>query len=139
MLEDNWTQDKWIQAVHTIAGQLESGEKVYFRRSANSSSTSLPPSNIYTNLKNGSSYTFTATRLESHNIYHSGAAQVISNDGGLVYQDKAINGKYENKTSWTNAPGGYRTISEWTAGANTTTKEAIQNNMNNLFFIYLNR
>lgn len=125
ILEDNQTQAEWMQAAHTIAGQLDSGEKVYFRRSHIFADTPLPPSSIDTTLKNGIGYTFTSTSLEAHRIDHGGAAQVISNDGGFVYQDLAINGKYEKTTSLPNAPGGYRTLAKWTTDANMTTKVSI--------------
>jgi hypothetical protein len=124
MLEDNRTQAEWLQAVHTIAGELESGEKVYFRRSQ-MVGREVPPPSIETTLKNGVPYLFQATRLEAHRIDHGGPAQVISNDGGFVYQDIAIGGKYEDAASWPKAPGGYRTLSAWTADANTTTKVSI--------------
>lgn len=125
ILEDNQTQAEWMQAVHTIAGQLDSGDKVYFRRAHIFAITPLPPSSIETKLKNGIGYTFTSTRLEAHRINHGGAAQVISNDGGFVYQGLAINGKYEKTTSLPEAPGGYRTLTDWTKDANTTTKVSI--------------
>ena len=87
MLEDHWTEARWLEAVHTIAGQIDSGAKIYFRRSE-MMGTDRPPSSITTRLKNG----VTSTRLEAHQIDHGGIAQVISNDGGLVYQNSKIFG-----------------------------------------------
>lgn len=124
MLEDRWTEAKWLEAVQAIAGQIDSGEKVYFRRSQDAA-TNMPPSAITTRLKNGMSYTFTSTRLEAHRIDHGGIAQVISNDGRLVYQDSPILTKYETKTSWTNVSGPSRSLVSWTTEANSTSKISI--------------
>lgn len=124
MLEDHWTEAMWLEAVHTIAGQIDNGAKIYFRRSE-MMGTNRPPSSITTRLKNGTSYTFTSTRLEAHRIDHGGRAQVISNDGGLVYQDFKIFDKYETKSSLIDAPGGYCSMASWTAGANSTSKVSI--------------
>ncbi len=121
MLEDKWTQAKWLEAVHTIAGQMDSGEKIYFRRSQDPA-TDTPPSSIATLLKNGKSHTFTGTRLEAHQIDHGGIAQVISNDGRLVYQDAKISGKYETKSSWIDASGENTSVANWTSEANSTAK-----------------
>jgi len=30
MLEDQWTQARWLEAVHIIAGQLDSGDRIFF-------------------------------------------------------------------------------------------------------------
>lgn len=124
MLEDRWTEARWLEAVHTIAGQIDSGAKIYFRRS-DMAGRDMPPSSITTRLKNGTSYTFTSTRLEAHRIDHGGNAQVISNDGRLVYQDSEIFGKYETKSSLINAPGGYCSVASWTSEANSTSKVSI--------------
>jgi hypothetical protein len=124
MLEDRWTEARWLEAVHTIAGQIDSGVKISFRRSE-MMGTDMPPSSITTRLKNGTRYPFTSTRLEAHRIDHSGIAQVISNDGGLVYQDSKIFGKYETKSSLSDAPGGYCSMASWTSEANSTSKVSI--------------
>ncbi|MCX5869044.1 MAG: hypothetical protein NTY00_00095 [Deltaproteobacteria bacterium] len=124
MLEDRWTEAMWLEAVHTIAGQIDSGAKIYFRRSE-MMGTNMPPSSITTRLKNGTSYTFTSTRLEAHRIDHGGSAQVISNDGGLVYQDSKIFSKYETKSSLIDAPGGYCSMASWISAANSTSKVSI--------------
>jgi hypothetical protein len=124
MLEDHWTEARWLEAVHTIAGQIDSGAKISFRRSE-MRGTDMPPSSITTRLKNGTSYTFTSTRLEAHRIDHGGRAQVISNDGGLVYQDSKIFDKYETKSSLLDAPGGYCSVASWISGANSTSKVSI--------------
>lgn len=124
MLEDRWTEAMWLEAVHTIAGQIDSGTKIYFRRSE-MMGTDMPPSSITTRLKNGVSYTFTSTRLEAHRIDHGGSAQVISNDGGLVYQDSNIFGNYETKSSFLDAPGGYCSMASWISAANSTSKVSI--------------
>lgn len=124
MLEDQWTQARWLEAVHAISGQLENGAKVYFRRSVNSGGD-MPPSTIVTRLKNGKSHTFTSTRLEAHQIDHGGNAQVISNDGRLVYQDAMISGKYEKESSLIGGSGEYTTIAKWTSEANTTEKVSL--------------
>ena len=98
MLEDTWTQARWLEAVRAIAGQMDSGAKVSFRRSVNSGGD-LPPPLLSARLKNGKDHTFTSTRLEVHRIDHRSRAQVISNDGRLVYQDAKVSGKYETKSS----------------------------------------
>lgn len=124
MLEDQWTQARWLEAVHTIAGQLENGAKVYFRRSVNSGND-MPPAVIVTRLKKGVIHTFRSTRLEAHRIDHGGNAQVISNDGRLVYQDSRIFGKYEKKSSLIGGSGEYTTIANWTSEANSTEKVSL--------------
>lgn len=124
MLEDHWTEAMWLETVHAIAGQIDSGAKIAFRRSQ-MMGTDVPPSAISTRLKNGTNYTFESTLLEAHRIDHGGSAQVISNDGGLVYQDSEIFGKYETKSSLLNAPGGYCTMASWISGANSTSKVSI--------------
>jgi len=50
MLEDQWTQARWLEAVHIIAGQLDSGDRIFFRRSVNSGSD-MPPTTIVARLK----------------------------------------------------------------------------------------
>ena len=121
MLEDNWSSDRWLTVAKSIANQLDSGSKVYFRRCPVSSS-STAPSSFTAKLKNGSNYTFDSIRLELHQINHSSSAQVISNDGGFVYQNISIGGKYESSASFPNAPGGYTTLANWTADANKSSK-----------------
>ena len=124
MLEDQWTEAKWLEAVHAIAGQLDSGVKISFRRSE-MMGTDMPPSSITTRLNSGAIYTFTSTLLEAHRIDHGGSAQVISNDGGLVYQDSKIFGNYETKSSLIDAPGGYCAMADWISTANSTSKVSI--------------
>ncbi len=124
MLEDQWTQARWLEAVHVIAGQMDSGAKVTFRRSVNSGSD-MPPPLISTRLKNGKDHTFTSTRLEVHRIDHRGPAQVISNDGRMVYQDSEISGKYETKTSLAGGAGEAASLSAWTAEANSSSKVSL--------------
>ncbi|MDO9042687.1 MAG: hypothetical protein Q7U64_10155 [Desulfocapsaceae bacterium] len=124
MLEDRWTEAMWLEAVHTIAGQIDNDAKISFRRSE-MMGTDMPPASITTRLKNGTSYTFTSTWLEAHRINHGGNAQVISNDGGLVYQDSKIFDKYETKSSLIDAPGGYCSMSSWISEANLTSKVSI--------------
>jgi hypothetical protein len=123
MLEDNWTEPMWLETVSVIAGQIDNGADIYFRRSE-MVGTDLPPSSITTKLKSGLTYNFTSTRLEAHRLYHNGDAQVMSNDGGFVYQDAHLLGKYESNAS---APGtnGHRTLATWAADAGTTTKVSI--------------
>ncbi len=124
MLEDQWTQARWLEAVYVIAGQLDSGDKVTFRRSVNSGND-MPPTNISARLKNGTSHTFTSTRLEAHRIDHGGNAQVISNDGRLVYQDADIAGKHETKSSLVDGPGESRSLADWTSDANGSAKVSL--------------
>jgi hypothetical protein len=124
MLEDQWTQARWLEAVHAIAGQLDSGAKVTFRRSVNSGSD-MPPPSISTRLKNGKDHTFTSTRLEAHRIDHRGPAQVISNDGRLVYQDAGISGKFETKSSLSDGTGESASLASWTSEANTSAKVSL--------------
>jgi len=124
MLEDQWTEARWLEAVHIIAGQLDSGDRVFFRRSVNAGSD-MPPKTISARLKNGKSHTFTSTRLEAHRIDHGGIAQVISNDGRLVFQDARIFGTYETKSSLDDGAGESRSLASWTSEANATTKISI--------------
>lgn len=124
MLEDQWTQARWLEAVHAIAGQMDSGAKVSFRRSVNSGSD-MPPPSISTRLKNGKVHTFTSTRLEAHRIDHTGNAQVISNDGRLVYQDARISGKYETRSSLIDGPGESTSLASWTSEANMSSKVSL--------------
>lgn len=124
MLEDQWTQARWLEAVHVIAGQLDSGAKVTFRRSVNSGSD-MPPELISTRLKNGNNHTFTSTRLEVHRIDHRGPAQVISNDGRMVYQDSEIFGKHETKSSLYGGAGEAVSLAHWTAEANSSSKVSL--------------
>ena len=124
MLEDKWPEARWLEAVHIIAGQLDSGARVSFRRSVNAGSD-LPPTRISARLKNGKSHTFTSTRLEAHRIDHGGNAQVISNDGRLVYQDAGILGRYETKSSLVDGPGESRSLASWISEANGTAKVSI--------------
>lgn len=123
MLEDTWTQARWLEAVHVIAGQLDSGRKVTFRRSVNSGSD-MPPAAISARLKNGTRHTFTSTRLEAHRIDHRGNAQVISNDGRLVYQDARTFGRYETKSSLVGVPES-RSLADWTAEADAVAKVSL--------------
>ena len=124
MLEDQWTQARWLEAVHVIAGQMDSGAKVTFRRSVNSGSD-MPPPLINTRLKNDKDHTFTSTRLEMHRIDHQGPAQVISNDGRMVYQDSKISGKYETKSSLIGGPGENTSMANWISEANSTSKVSL--------------
>jgi hypothetical protein len=124
MLEDRWTEAMWLEAVHSIAGQIDNGTKIYFRRSE-MMGTNTPPSSITARLKNGTNYTFTSTWLEAHRINHDGNAQVISNDGGFSYQDSKIFDKYETKSSLIDAPGGYGSMASWISEANLTSKVSL--------------
>ena len=124
MLEDWWTEALWLEAVHIIAGQIDNGTKIYFRRSE-MMGTNMPPSSITARLKNGTNFTFTSTWLEAHRINHDGNAQVISNDGGLSYQDSKIFDKYETKSSLIDAPGGYCSMASWISEANLTSKVSL--------------
>lgn len=123
MLEDKWTQVRWLEAVLIIAAQLDSGDRVTFRRSVNSGSD-LPPATISARLKNGTRHSFTSTRLEAHRIDHGGNAQVISNDGRLVYQDVRFFGEYETKSSLVDS-GESRSFADWTSEANAVDKVSI--------------
>jgi hypothetical protein len=124
MLEDQWTQARWLEAVHIIAGQLDSGDRIFFRRSVNSGSD-MPPTTIVARLKNGTSHTFTSTRLEAHRLDHGGNAQVISNDGRLVFQDARMFGRYETKAALDDGAGESRSLADWTAEANATAKVSL--------------
>lgn len=124
MLEDQWPEARWLEAVHIIAGQLDSGARISFRRSVNTGSD-MPPTRISARLKNGKIHTFTSTRLEAHRIDHGGIAQVISNDGRLVYQDARILGRYETKSSLVDGPGESRSLASWISEANRTAKVSI--------------
>lgn len=124
MLEDRWTQTRWLEVVHTIAGQMDSGTKVTFRRSVNSG-IDMPPPTIVTRLKNGTNHAFTSTRLESHRIDHGGNAQVISNDGRMVYQESRISGQYETKSSLIDGPDAAASLAGWTSEANASSKVSL--------------
>ncbi|MFA6135473.1 MAG: hypothetical protein WC869_15785 [Phycisphaerae bacterium] len=124
VLEDYWSDTQWMQAVQVIASQLDSGTKIFFRRS-HMLNTSIPPESIVTTLKNGTTCAFTNTALEAHKIDFGGSAQVISNDGGFVFQSAPLFGMYEDASSLSGISGGYATTGNWFDAAKVSSKTAM--------------
>jgi len=124
VLEDYWREDQWLQAVAVISSQLDSGDKVYFRRS-HMLNTDIPPEIITARLKNGENYSFVNTYLEAHKIDFGGDAKTISNDGGFVYQAVPVLGMYEDAGSISGMPGGYATTDNWFSSAKKSSKTAM--------------
>lgn len=124
ILEDYWTEDQWLQAVRVIAAQLDSGDKVTFRRSE-MLNTDPPPTNIVTKLKNGKDYNFSGVYLEAHKIDFTGEANTISNDGGFVYNSGVLMGLHEDSNSYSGRSEGYATLDKWSIAAKGSTKTAM--------------
>jgi hypothetical protein len=76
-------------------------------------------------LKNGTTYAFTNTALEAHKIDFGGSAQVISNDGGFVFQPAPLLGMYEDASSLGGISGGYATTESWFGAAKASSKTAM--------------
>lgn len=121
ILEDYWTEGQWLQAVRVIAAQLDSGDKVTFRRSE-MMNLNPPPTNIVTRIKNGQSYNFTGVYLEAHKIDFTGEAKTISNDGGFVYNSSILLGLHESAEGLKGMPGGYKTFAKWLPEAKASAK-----------------
>jgi hypothetical protein len=124
VLEDYWSSDQWLQAVKVIASQLDSGTEISFRRSGMLNAYE-PPLNIMATLKGGKSYVFTDTLMEVHKIDFSGKGQVVSNDGGFVFQPTEILGLHEDASSFSEHRSGCATLDDWSASAKASTKTAM--------------
>jgi hypothetical protein len=126
ILEDVQSLDEWVELCRAIASQLESGDKVSFRRNPMKDSTaSRPRSSLSLYLKGQAYPTSFETDYELHKIVTykpDDPEHVASNDGDLVYQDAPLNGMSDLQEVYTS---GFMKLDAWILQAYNSSKVSL--------------
>lgn len=129
VLEDQWNEKTWLKALRVIAKNLDPKHRarIRFRRCPEGTTDSLEiRGKLDLRMSDGKVYTFPKADLEFHRETHDGKANVISNDGGLVAQDKPIRiGDYELRDAMQYFERKAVALDDWIVEANRQSRASL--------------